>query len=650
MDKHPTIPAYQPVEINYDAEIPQRIAHFRVIRQLGHGTMGRVLLGEDGALKRHVALKVSHYQADADDKARARQRQFVSEARAIASLIHPSVVQVYEVGIDNDRLFIAMEFLPGGDLRSLVSRRGPLDWRRAVGYAIEAAGGLSCAHQHGICHRDIKPANLLLDENGHCKITDFGLSLRIDRPGKSASPWKVAGSPLFMAPEMARGTGSTSSDIFALGATLFYLITGRAPFRVRRLTDVIQVHRKLPLPDLRKLMPELPHALVDVIERSLAYYPQERFVTAESFAGALQMVLEKDKGTGSQGPAWKLWAAGGVLLLAAGAVSVATLIGPASSGDPPEADPRASVTSNPETRATTDRVIATDPVTPADQPTVEVDGGLTQVIEPPRVASRETIVPEADIPESVTPIETPAVEPAIVEVNDIHVSDRVRLALAADSNQTIRLVGRVERVGYALDTDPRTATLYFAGVAPSDAPRVVVEGRLFAAMTRKFGGKRGDGITDQSIRVEAPITHRPDGGFALAVSTTRQITAIDAATVDAAKRSVSPDQAVIDATDTDRLSALVRDGNTNAHDVVGQVRAEPVVRQDGRVVIRLQGGAGLVLMCEAQVVGELENRYGERAVGLNGLRVHARGVISQPAGRAMQLRVTDADHLYPVSP
>ena len=265
----------------------KKIGRFRLQALLGAGAVGRVFRAEDAILHRRVALKVISIHTD-DGQINRNADQFITEARAAAALEHPHVVQIYEAGESGNLCYIAMELLDGGSLKDLVDAGGPMDPGRACQLTADAADALAAGHQAGIIHRDIKPANLMLSRQGRCKVTDFGLATFGDLD--SIPRDKAAGTPLFVAPEVVRGTSADErSDIYSLGATLYYLLTGRAPYRAKTRQEVLRMHVEEPIPDLRVVRPGLPESLVAAVEKALDKDPGQRFASALQFARVLRV-------------------------------------------------------------------------------------------------------------------------------------------------------------------------------------------------------------------------------------------------------------------------------------------------------------------------------------------------------------------------
>lgn len=279
----------------------RRVKRFRLIDELGEGAMGRVFVAEDTVLKRNVALKLLPAK-HRDGRPNHRTEKLVSEARSAANLEHPNVVTIYEIDQISGVHYIAMELVEGGNLERLVQMSGPMEVERACQLVADAAEALSHAHDRGIIHRDIKPANLLLSRSGRCKLCDFGLAA-IDSP-EDPQRMKCVGTPNFISPEVARGKGATAaSDIYSLGCTLWFLLTGRPPFSASSSRDVLKLHVNEPLPDLRKWRPDVPEKLIAVINQACSKDPKSRYDDAEHFAKVLRTftIPVATVGAGSKG-------------------------------------------------------------------------------------------------------------------------------------------------------------------------------------------------------------------------------------------------------------------------------------------------------------------------------------------------------------
>jgi serine/threonine-protein kinase len=256
--------------------------------------MGEVYLAEHRLLKRPCAVKLIRPEAVADPGARAR---FEREVQITAALTHPNVVEVYDYGRAEDgAYYYVMEYLPGLNLRQLVERHGPLPPGRAVHLLRQVCRALSLAHAEGLIHRDIKPSNVIVARSGgledQAKLLDFGLVLpraRSGAPGLTREG-QVLGTPLFMAPEQATGDGRSvdgRSDLYALGAVAYYLLTGRPPFEGDDGLAVLIAHARDPAVPPSRVRADLPEDLERVVLRCLAKDPAGRFPDAEGLERAL---------------------------------------------------------------------------------------------------------------------------------------------------------------------------------------------------------------------------------------------------------------------------------------------------------------------------------------------------------------------------
>lgn len=253
-------------------------AGHRIDGVAGRGGMGVVYRALQLDLERPVALKLIVGSLAADEDFRAR---FVREARAAAAIDHPNVIPVYSAGEQDGRLYLAMRFVDGEDLRSLVRRGGPLEADRAARIIAQVGAALDAAHARGLVHRDVKPANVLLDGD-HAYLTDFGLTKRLEGGETTvtgAGRW--VGTLGYVAPEQIRGEPvDARADVYALGCLLFYGLTGTAPYRRDSDEATLYAHLHEPAPDARDLAPDVPGPLADVVRRALEKDPADRFPSA----------------------------------------------------------------------------------------------------------------------------------------------------------------------------------------------------------------------------------------------------------------------------------------------------------------------------------------------------------------------------------
>jgi serine/threonine protein kinase len=270
-------------------DLPGQLGRYRVLRKLGQGGMGAVYLAHDDKLDRHVALKVLPPQSINDPDAVAR---FQREAKALAKLHHPGIVQAHDSGDADGQHFLIMEYVEGTDLKSLLREKGPIAPTAAADYVHQAALALQHAHEQGLVHRDLKPSNLLLTHDGYVKILDLGLARflqdQISDTGLTREGVGM-GTPDYAAPEQFRDAHHVDAraDIYALGCTLYHLLTGRVPFPGSSLSEKCHAHEHQEPAPLEELCPQVPAGLALTVSRMMAKRPAERFQTAREVAEAL---------------------------------------------------------------------------------------------------------------------------------------------------------------------------------------------------------------------------------------------------------------------------------------------------------------------------------------------------------------------------
>ena len=270
-------------------ELLGRLGRYEIERVIGSGGMGVVLKAHDSELNRPVAVKVLAKHLSHSGAARAR---FAREAKAAAAVVHEHVVAIHNVEADRDHPFLVMQFVAGESLQSRVDRDGPLDVKEILRIGIQAASGLSAAHEQGVVHRDVKPANILL-ENGveRVLLTDFGLARTVDDASLTQTG-VIAGTPHYMSPEQANGQPTDHrTDLFSLGAVLYFMATGHPPFRAERAMGVLNriCHdRQKPL---WQVADNLPDELSVLVDRLLEKQPGRRFSSADAVRDQLKKML-----------------------------------------------------------------------------------------------------------------------------------------------------------------------------------------------------------------------------------------------------------------------------------------------------------------------------------------------------------------------
>jgi serine/threonine protein kinase len=276
--------------------VPQELARherYRIVRLLGEGGMGSVYEAEHRVMQRPVAVKVIKSALTSRPAAVERFRR---EVRAAARLVHPNIVTTYDAEDAGNTLFLVMEYVEGISLARLIGEKGPLPVAVACDYVRQAALGLQHAHERGMVHRDVKPDNLILSASpvastaGVVKVLDFGLAALLAERGDGLTETNVVmGTPDYMAPEQAEDSGRADirADVYSLGCTFYYLLTGKVPYPGTTSLQKILAHREQPVPDIRRTRPEVPAGLARVLERMIVKKPEDRYQTPGQVAAAL---------------------------------------------------------------------------------------------------------------------------------------------------------------------------------------------------------------------------------------------------------------------------------------------------------------------------------------------------------------------------
>lgn len=269
------------------------LSRYRLVERIGRGGMATVYKAYQPALERYVAVKVMHEQLAVEDP--QFFKRFQREAKAVAALRHPHIVQVFDFGVEDDVPYMVMEYLEGVTLKDelqALTGRGETMPLEDVGRIFQAvASAVEHAHGQGMAHRDLKPANVMLTNKGDVVLTDFGIA-RIVGGTQYTATGAILGTPAYMSPEQGQGQGGDErSDVYALGVILYEMVTGRVPFDADTPLAVIYKHISDPLPLPRRLNPALPQGVEQVILKALAKRPEDRYQGASAMAEALAGAL-----------------------------------------------------------------------------------------------------------------------------------------------------------------------------------------------------------------------------------------------------------------------------------------------------------------------------------------------------------------------
>ena len=278
------------------ADQPQQIGKFPVVRRLGSGAMGEVFLCVQPELDRHVALKVMRGGA-------GQWPRFQRESRSAARLVHPYVVRVYDVGIDHDSPYIVMEYVDGRPLSELIGTEY-LSLSVTLRLLYHMTEALAAAHSQSIIHRDLKPSNILIDSQGRPRLTDFGLAKSLLHDPTLSGSGELIGTPRYMAPEQILGGNSELDqrvDLFALGVVMYEMLSGRPPFDG---SSVVQILRQVTDDDpaeLKSINPAIPECIAAIVRKALSKLPEDRYQTAAEMGAALRDVLLSETFTAADG-------------------------------------------------------------------------------------------------------------------------------------------------------------------------------------------------------------------------------------------------------------------------------------------------------------------------------------------------------------
>ncbi len=273
-------------------QINQMIANrYMIVKHIGQGGMADVYVAVDTLLNREVAIKILRGELCSDPISLLR---FQREAQASCALIHPNIVEIYDVGEDSNHHYIVMEYIRGRTLKQLINQRGALLKEEAVDIMKQLVSATQEAHKKGVIHRDIKPQNVLVKDDGTIKMVDFGIALAHDALQLTQAD-SVMGSVHYLAPELARGESATyQSDIYSLGILFYELLTGEVPFRGENSVQVALSHMRNEIPSVKDLVPSIPQSIENIILTATAKRKEYRYLTATHMLADLFVCLDPD--------------------------------------------------------------------------------------------------------------------------------------------------------------------------------------------------------------------------------------------------------------------------------------------------------------------------------------------------------------------
>jgi serine/threonine-protein kinase len=285
----------EPASVLSDSSVNARtmVGRYKIIGQIGKGSMGLVYKAQDPKINRLVAIKTIRFSDEfEEDVIKEIKERFFMEAEIAGKLSHPAIVTIHDVGDDGDLTYMAMEYLEGEDLDKYIKRDNLLPIRTAVNVVAQIAEALDFAHNEGVIHRDIKPANVMLLKNGQVKVTDFGIAKAIS--SSKTKTGVILGTPNYMSPEQIMGQKIDSkSDIFSLGVLFYQLITGELPFHGDNLSGLLYQITQVQHTSPREYNQKIPRACEQILDRALAKNPAKRFRTAGEIARVLRLLGEK---------------------------------------------------------------------------------------------------------------------------------------------------------------------------------------------------------------------------------------------------------------------------------------------------------------------------------------------------------------------
>lgn len=265
---------------------------YKIERKIGGGGMANVFLARDTILDRDVAVKALRTDYIHDQEFIAR---FDREAQSASSLSHPNIVNIYDVGEEDQTLYMVMEYVEGMTLKEYIQQFGPVEVPLALDIMKQISSAIAQAHENGIIHRDIKPQNILIDRFGQAKVTDFGIAMALSATALTQTN-SILGSVHYLSPEQARGGMATKkSDIYSLGIVLFELLTGKLPFSGQSPVSIALKHLQSDTPSVKEINPDIPQSVENIVLQATAKNPFYRYADVYQFEAALETALSPEK-------------------------------------------------------------------------------------------------------------------------------------------------------------------------------------------------------------------------------------------------------------------------------------------------------------------------------------------------------------------
>lgn len=266
---------------------------YKIIGKIGSGGMANVYLAQDLILERQVAVKMMSLTFNEDEE-NDNLRRFQREALSTTELIHPNIVNIYDVG-EGERPYIVMEYVNGTDLKKYIQDNHPIPYSKVIKIMSQILSGISYAHRNGVIHRDIKPHNILIDKEGTVKITDFGIAVALSQNSITQTN-SILGSVQYISPEQARGNMVTKqSDIYSLGIVLYEMLTGVVPFEGESAVSVALKHFQSPIPSLREFDTRIPQPLENVVLKATAKDAKDRYSSVSEMQADLETSLDPSR-------------------------------------------------------------------------------------------------------------------------------------------------------------------------------------------------------------------------------------------------------------------------------------------------------------------------------------------------------------------